>query len=85
MVSVAISISHNGVLTFNGTTNFINNSPEVCSGAISISDNGVLTFNGTNNFINNSADLDGGVISISQNTVYLPSLEPIILSVIQQV
>ena len=62
----AIFVFDNAVLTFNGTSNFINNSANG-GGAIFISNNTVLTFNGTTNFIDNSADY-GGAIYIS-NTV----------------
>ena len=58
----AIYASDNTVLSFNGTSNFINNSPEIygSGGAIFTFNNTVLSFNGTSNFINNSAEVGGG-------------------------
>ena len=63
----AISTSGHTVLSFNGISNFINNSADY-GGAISTSAHTVLSFNGTSNFINNSADY-GGAISTSGHTV----------------
>ena len=50
----AIYISDNTVLSFNGSSNFINDSGTI-GGAIYISGNTVLSFNGSSNFINNEA------------------------------
>ena len=63
----AIYASHNTVLSFNGTSNFINNSA-LDGGAIYTFENTKLSFNGANNFICNSA-LDGGAIYTSDSTV----------------
>ena len=61
---------NNAVLTFNGTSNFTNNSAGISSGgAIYSSDNALLSFNGIDNFINNSADVLGGAIYTSQDAV----------------
>ena len=59
----------NVVLTFNGTSTFINNSATYNrGGAIYTSHNAVLTFNGANNFISNSV-LDNGAIYSFRNVV----------------
>ena len=51
------------VLTFNGVSNFFNNSAKQHHGGVILaSRNVVLVFNGTNNFIGNSANSDGGAI-----------------------
>ena len=63
----AIATARDGVLRFNGTNNFINNSAE-SGGAIETYDNVILIFNGTNNFINNSAE-SSGAIDTSHNAV----------------
>ena len=68
----AIFTSGHTVLSFNGISNFINNSADY-GGAISTSGHTVLSFNGISNFINNSADY-GGAISTSGHTV-LPWLQ----------
>ena len=66
----AIHASENTVLSFNGTSHFINNSAPGDGGAISMYDNTVLSFYGTSNFVNNSADWGcGGAISTSHNAV----------------
>ena len=64
----AIIILDNTVVSFNGTSNFINNSVSQ-GGAIFASGHTVLSFSGTNNFINNSAGDIGGAISTYNNTV----------------
>ena len=64
----AIIILDNTVVSFNGTSNFINNSASQ-GGAIFASGHTVLSFSGTNNFINNSAGDIGGTISTYNNTV----------------
>ena len=64
----AILTLNHTVLSFSGTTNFINNLA-ILGGAIFTSYNTVLSLSGTNNFINNSAELDGGAIYTSRNTV----------------
>ena len=55
------------LLSFNGTSNFINNSAHY-GGAIQTWANTVLSFNGINNFINNSAFL-GSAIYTHRNSV----------------
>ena len=55
----AIFISGHTVLSFNGISNFINNSADY-GGAISTSCHTVLSFNGISNFINTSVDGSGG-------------------------
>ena len=62
----AIYASHNTIISFNGTSNFINNSAHY-GGAIYTSSNTVLSFNGSNNFVNNSADYNGGAIYTFEN------------------
>ena len=59
------------MLSFSGTSNFINNSVGYGDGAGAIlnTHNTVLTFNGTSNFINNSANSGGGAIVTSSSTV----------------
>ena len=65
----AIFALDNTVLSFNGVSNFINNSA-ASGGAICAIDGTVLSFNGTSNFINNSAaDNNGGAILVLENTV----------------
>ena len=64
----AILTLNHTVLSFSGTTNFINNLA-IHGGAIYIVDNTVLSFSGTNNFIKNSAGIGGGAIYTSRNTV----------------
>ena len=64
----AIQSSDNSILSFNGTSNFINNSAGY-GGAIYTSYNTVLRFNGITNFINNSALGSGGTIYSSDNVV----------------
>ena len=64
----AIFASDNTVLSFNGTSNFINNSVLGIGGAIFISHNTTLSFSGTTNFINNSAFTYAGAIYISDNS-----------------
>ena len=64
----AIYASRNTVLSFNGTTNFVNNSADY-GGAIYAFENTRLSFNGTSNFINNSVQIAGGAIYTSNNTV----------------
>ena len=54
------------VLSFNGTSNFINNWGGY-GGAIQITENNVLSFSGTSNFINNSAESGGGAIATGSN------------------
>ena len=63
----AIYASHNTVISFNGTSNFISNLARD-GGAIYASYNTVLSFSGTSNFISNLAR-DGGAIYTSYNTV----------------
>ena len=63
----AIHASDNTVLSFNGVSNFINNSA-YNGGAISMLDNTVITFYGSSNFISNFADYGGGAIFMSDNT-----------------
>ena len=63
----AIYTLGNNVLSFNGTTNFINNSARGYGGAVQISDNKVLSFSGTSEFINNSAEDCGGAIATGSN------------------
>ena len=66
----AISAFYSAVLSFSGTTNFINNSTYGEGGAIWTSDNTVLSFSGNSSFINNSAAVGyGGAIYASNNTV----------------
>ena len=64
----AILTLNHTVLSFSGTTNFINNSA-IHGGAINVVDNSVLSLSGTNNFINNSAGVGGGAIYTIGNTV----------------
>ena len=64
----AILTLNHTVLSFSGTTNFINNFA-IHGGAIFTSDNTILSFSGTNNFIKNSAEIGGGAIHTSRNTV----------------
>ena len=69
----AIYTSHNTVLTFTGTSNFISNYVHRdrvggAGGAIYTHSNTVLTFNGTNHFINNSA-VHGGALYAGTNTL----------------
>ena len=59
----------NGVLTFNGTNNFINNSAERYGGAICATANISLIFIGTNNFTHNSAGINGGAVFTGDNGV----------------
>ena len=65
MVVHAIYASHNAVLSFNGATNFINNSGPSShgGGAICAFIQYLFGFNGVSSFINNSAGLYGGAIS----------------------
>ena len=65
----AIFASGNTLLSFNGTSNFINNLISYIGGTIYICDNTILSFSGTTNFINNSAFTYGGAISASGHTV----------------
>ena len=69
----AIYASGNTVLSFNGTSNFINNIVHFpgAGGAIYASQNAIVSFNGINNFISNSANYGaaGGAIYTSGNTV----------------
>ena len=65
----AIYASHNTVLSFNGTSNFINNSADDNGGAIYTFENTRLSFNGTSNFINNSVSFAGGAIYASNSTL----------------
>ena len=60
----AILTLNHTVLSFSGTTNFINNLA-IHGGAIFTSDNTILSFSGTNNFIDNSAENGGGAIYTS--------------------
>ena len=60
------SCGRSGVISFYGTSNFINNWGG-SGGAIQIIDNNVLSFSGTSNFINNSAVYGGGAIATSSN------------------
>ena len=62
----AIYASSNTVLSFTGTSNFINNSAVGGGGAVYASESVVLSFCGACNFINNSATY-GGAISASGN------------------
>jgi len=66
----AIYTSGYAVLSFNGTSNFINNSAGHSGGggAIYTSENTVISFSGTSNFINNSAKGGGAIFSFG-NTV----------------
>ena len=64
---MAIYTLGSNVLSFNGTTNFINNSARGYGGAVQISDNNVLSFSGTSEFINNSAEDCGGAIATGSN------------------
>ena len=64
----AILTLENTVLSFNGTSNFINNSAFNGGGAICAKDSTVLSFNGTSNFISNSAASGGGAICALENT-----------------
>jgi len=66
----AILTLNHTVLSFSGTTDFINNLAihGGYGGAIFTSDNTVLSFTGTNNFINNLASR-GGAICMLDNTV----------------
>ena len=59
----AIFATDNTVVSFNGTSNFINNSAQV-AGAIYVINNSVFHFNGTSNFISNSAHMGGAIYSI---------------------
>ena len=65
----AIVTLNNTILSFCGTSNFINNLAYVYGGAIYASENSILNLSGTNNFINNSAGIDGGAIYTEYNTV----------------
>ena len=68
----AIYASGNAMLSFHGTTNFINNSVHygnACGGAICAVFNTVFSFIGTSNFILNSAML-GGAISAQHTAVF---------------
>ena len=51
----------NTILSFKGTSNFINNSADFGGGAISTSDNTIIAFNGISNFIGNSAIYGGAI------------------------
>ena len=57
------------MLTFNGTTDFINNSALLGDGGAIYTHSTEFTFNGTNNFINNSANgevsFGGAILSTS--------------------
>ena len=64
----AIFASNNTVLSFNGTSNFINNFVMGFGGAIFISHNTSLSFSGTTNFINNLA-IYGGAISTDNSVL----------------
>ena len=72
-LSTAVVTANNTVLSFNGISNFVNNSAPGGSGggAIYTYENTTLSFNGVSNFINNSvnAGTGGGAISTSANTV----------------
>ena len=59
------------MLSFSGTTNFINNSADHggYAGAIYTLDNTILSLSGTNNFINNYGGIEGGAIYTEYNTV----------------
>ena len=71
----AIFTSGHTVLSFNGISNFINNSADY-GGAIFTSGHTVLTFNGISNFINNSADgSDGGGAISTSSWPYYTSLQ----------
>ena len=61
----AVVTADNGVLTFNGTNNFINNSANN-SGAIFAVVNASSCFTGTSSFSNNSA-IQGGAISANSD------------------
>ena len=64
----AIYADNNTSLSFNGTSNFVNNSAYQ-GGAIFAAFNTSLSFTGTSNFINNSADIcAGGAIYLYINT-----------------
>ena len=65
----ALYTSHNVVLTFNGTNNFINNSADN-GGAICTLSSNVLNLIGTNNLINNTVFCSGGAIYISSNSIF---------------
>ena len=66
----AIFASQNTVLTFSGTSNFINNS--AYSGGAIYTEYSVVRFNGTNHFINNSAyDGNGGAIATNSTVLTL--------------
>ena len=69
--SGAIVTLNHTVLSFSGTTNFINNSADHggYGGAIYTLDNTILSLSGTNNFINNYGGIEGGAIYIEYNTV----------------
>ena len=62
----AIYASYNAILSFSGTSNFINNSAD--NGGAIYTGNTVLSFNGTDNFINNSASVYGGA-TYTDNTL----------------
>ena len=73
----AIHASGNVVLSFSGTTNFINNSAHKGGGLFAV-ENVVLSFSGTSNFINNIAHkggallaLDHTVLSFSETTNFI--------------
>ena len=59
----AIYATDHTVVSFNGTTNFINNSAYI-AGAIYVINNSVFHFNGTSNFISNSAHMGGAIYSL---------------------
>ena len=70
----AIFASNNAVLSFNGTSNFIDNSIVYgLGGAIFASDKAVLSFSGNSTFISNSAIYysDGGAIYVSDNAAVI--------------
>ena len=93
----AISASGHTVLSFNGISNFINNSVDGSGGdgggAIFTSGHTILHFSGTSNFINNSAGLFGSTqqmvvmavqsIHTNHTILYLASMESAILSTTQ--
>ena len=63
---IKVGAADNGVLTFNGTDNFINNSAN-SGGAIFATTNISLRFTGTNNFTHNSAGIKGGAVATDSN------------------
>ena len=72
-LSTAVVTASNTVLSFNGVSNFINNSGSGGNGgggAIYTYENTTLSFNGVSNFIYNSVNAGtGGAISTAANTV----------------